>query len=180
MSLKNKLLSAILASSLAWLPAPVKAEEPDKSFLNDVACEARIDYLSKYIYRGFTYSEGDVVQGTLTLSKDNFSVIGFFNEDRTTHEVNEEDITFDYSQDIGEKLRVSAGYTYLYVPNPDFKNTQEVYVGANVKTFLNPSVKLVHDFDEGKGNYVEGSVSHELSIGKIPVALSATLVLNPK
>ena len=174
MKLKNKLISALLASTLAW-QSPVKAEE---SFFDDVACEARVDYLSKYFFRGLTYSEGEVMQGTLSLNKGPFTVIGFTNKDLTTQEVNETDVTFDYSQDVGEKLRLSTGYTFLKFPGLEPSQTQEVYAGATLKTFLNPSLKLVRDFEAGDGNNVQGTISHEVKVKDFPINLSATLGYN--
>ena len=174
MKLKNKLISALLASTLAW-HSPVKAE---KSFFDDVACEARVDYISDYFFRGVSYSQGEVMQGTLSLNKGPLTVIGFANKDLTTQDVNELDVTLDYTKDVGEKLKLSSGYTFLSFPGFEPSQTQEVYAGATLKTFLNPSLKVVKDFEAGDGNYVEGSVSHEFKIKDVPINLSATLGYN--
>lgn len=184
MKLIKSLLTGLLAAYIATV-APLKAgqlepvEKPnqDVSRTNKFEFSAGLDFLTLYNFRGFKYSEGPVIQATPTIGFQNFSLIGFFNYDTEAGNINESDLTLDYTQKFG-KACLSVGYTYLTFPNTEAEDTQEVYLWAVFDSPLNPAIKLWHDFDDIQGTYIEGILSHDFDISDIPLSVTGTLAYN--
>ena len=175
-----KSLNSIIAGALAaWLsmsqpifaePQAVNTKAPDP-----IKISASVDYNSKYVFRGFTFSETPVIQTTVIANQGDVSVIGFANVDAQTRELTEADVTLEYTKPIGKNATLSLGYTYLGLPTTDFKKTQEVYAGITIENSLKPTLRVFHDFDKGKGTYTEFSLSKEFNIGSQPISVSTTL-----
>ncbi len=127
---------------------------------------ARNDVLSKYIFRGFTYSDKPVSQGYFTGSWKNFSLTGFGNLDLNKKEVNELDLMADIVVPAGKNFTLLGGYGLFTFPNIDLPKTQEVYAGAKWDGPVTLAGKLIYDFEEGSGLYGEASVSKEHRFGE--------------
>jgi len=176
-----KFAKSIVASILAgWLAvaSPSYGEDNQGAAKSKViSLHATTDILSKYVLRGYSYSEKPVMQETLTASYNDVSLIGFMNYDLDTRNLNELDLTMDITKRIGSATW-SAGYTLLSFPNSNYKKTQEIYAEITLDTLLNPQVKVYHDFDEGRGTYAELSCRHMFGSGQARVSASAALGYN--
>ncbi|MFH1500787.1 MAG: hypothetical protein ABIE22_02470 [archaeon] len=137
-----------------------------------------LDYASKYMFRGVPYSEEPVFQavGGVALANEvaNLSVIGFVNYDTQTEQINEADVSLEASRSVG-KANLTAGITHLEFPDTGLPSTDEVYARIGLDTFLNPEFFVAQDYVDGKGTYLEGSVSHNLPLG---IEASASLGYN--
>ncbi|GAF98055.1 unnamed protein product, partial [marine sediment metagenome] len=164
-------------------PARVAYEEPEgaASPVQDnpspLSLSLTTDVLSKYMFRGFTYSEGPVVQLVPTVTYGNLSLVGFVNYDNVFGDFNETDLTLDYTRQF-EKLCLSLGYTYITFPNIEVNDTQEIYAIASLDGLLQPSLKIFHDIDDISGTYIEGTLSHDFDINGFPLSVTALLAYN--
>lgn len=152
---------------------PIKQEAP-------IEVSSKTDFFSKYVYRGMKFSDKSVVQENLKASYKGLTFLGFGNYDTESRKVNEEDLIIDYTTPINDKISLSLGYGVFTFPNTDFKKTQEVYAAFSLENekCLNPSIALVHDFKEGKGNYLEAAVSKEFNVWNTILLTKAKLAYN--
>lgn len=180
---KTSLWKALGISALAALKlasaSPAQESKPIEPVKQDSTLEitGRTDVLNKYIYRGMNFGDNLVTQQYVTLTNGNLTFIGFANLDHRSGQINEVDGIIDYTFLLKDNVKLSAGYAYFALPNTDSRDTQEVYVGTSLDTFLNPGLTFVHDFKDGDGNYVEASVSNTFDLG-IPVNACAKLGYN--
>jgi hypothetical protein len=157
---------------------PAKQEQPEQRTENSpVSVGLTTEILSRYMFRGFTYSEGSVVQLVPIVTHGNVSLIGFINHDNTSGDVNEADLTIDYTKQFG-KLGLSVGYSYLTFPNTPLNETQELYLIASLDTPAKPSLKVFRDIDDIKGTYIEAILSHDFDIKGVPLSVAAMLAYN--
>jgi hypothetical protein len=173
-----KYLLGNIAYALLSLTQPVFAEEavePIKQEQSKLNFSLRTDLLSRYMFRGFTYSEGPVAQLTPTATYGNMSLIGFANYDTGLENFNETDLTIDFTKPV-KNIRLSAGYTYLKFVNTGANDTQEVYATASLDTLLNPTLKIIHDFGDVNGTYIEATLCYDFD--KIPLSVTALLAYN--
>lgn len=153
-------------------PKVVQAEEQDRLNVG-----ARADLLSRYNFRGYTYSDGYVIQLIPSASYRGFSLVGFINYDGATGQINETDITADFTMQIS-KFLLSAGYTFLSFPNTEALDVHEIYVGVSLDTFLKPRIMVFHDFDHVEGQYIEGTAEHNFKINEHELLIKALLAYN--
>jgi len=150
---------------------PVKQTAP-------INVTSKTDYFSKYIYRGFKFSDDPVVQENILVNYKGLTAWLFGNHNAKTKDIDEQDLILDFTTPINEKkdLLFSTGWGVYTFPNTDMKKTQEVYAGITLENerFLNPSLFLFHDFKDGRGNYIEGAISTNIK----EVDLSAKLGYN--
>lgn len=118
------------------------------------ASAASIDFLSRYMFRGFTYSKGAVTQLTHKHTKGRYSLIGFVNYEK---EINEADLTLDYTKQVGKNY-LSFGYSCLTFPNTDIKNTGEFHTAI---TSPKISFTIFHDIKDVKGQYAQFTFTHK-------------------
>lgn len=166
MRFARTLISALLVGTLkfASLCHGQEAEQqPRHSPL-----ELRLDAMSGYAYRGMNLG-GQSLQYTGYLYIGPLTLIQFANHDEDTSKWNEMDITAELAGQIGD-TKLAGGYTYLTF-SLGIPDTQEAYAALFAPLPLNPSLKVVYDFDEGKGLYAEAGVSRNID----PATLSATL-----
>lgn len=180
MKLNKKCLTLIvcLISIMILLRSPLSAK-----------IETRIDFLSRYIWRGFDLNPDNkpVIQPSVTFGfeESGFSVNfwgSFSFEDR---ELNELDMTFAYDFNMSEDLALSIGfvhYGWYFARNFDFKDntTQELYLSAILqRVALHPSMSVYYDFGNGDGIYLQFGISHSLKVNKTSILeLGAALGYN--
>ncbi|MFQ5464722.1 MAG: TorF family putative porin [Thermodesulfobacteriota bacterium] len=131
------------------------------------AGSASVDFLNNYVWRGQKLSDDNgVVQPSLDISHRGFAANYWANFDLDTGENTETDFTLSYSTAVKgiEGLEVGAGYIHYGLDGaPD---TQEFYISVAYGVFLNPSVTLYYDSDEGDGGFVIAGVSHSLDLAR--------------
>lgn len=171
----KKLIALIAAAWLALSPvAKAEQKEQEKPKIN---LSARLDFLSKYITRGFTFSEEPVLQQTLSANYKSITAVGFGNFDTASGKFTEGDIFLDATRTF-KKASFSGGYNYYTFPNLGLPDTQEVYVGAGIDVLLNPRITVIHDFKEGKGNYAELGIGHDFKLKENTLSAKAKLAYN--
>jgi hypothetical protein len=176
----RQIMTAMMAGWLA-IASPINAQEKEsfeKEQNSQVSLDTRVDFLSKYVCRGFTYSENPVIQPSVSVSYKDLSLIGFSNFDIPEHKFNELDITIDFTRPLNDNFILSLGYTLLTFPNNQSKKTQEIYAGITLDKLLKPSLKIYYDFDDGKGEYGEFSCNHNFDFGKMAVFVTGILGYN--
>jgi hypothetical protein len=137
-----------------------------------------IDYQTKYVYRGATYSDKPVIQPVATAGIGPVSATWFGSIDYATKTLNESDVTLDITHPVGP-VSLSGGITWLSFPNTDIPSTTEVYAGVTLDEVpATPSLFVFHDFQDGKGTYAELSVSKDFKVLDIPLSASAKLGYN--
>lgn len=141
MSATNKLSqTAVTLGSciLLSLPVPRDAAAQEVAVAADaeeqtVSYGLEVDFLSRYVFRGFAYSEGPVVQplGYLSARGLTFEVFGSMNltdEDLLQHEFNEGDISLYYAKTWNEITFEPGATYYVYPEETGFPDTTEVYL----------------------------------------------------
>ncbi len=125
-----------------------------------------LGYYSKYLWRGADLSAGDaVLQGGMDLSFKGFTLSYWSNFNLDTTELDETDITVDYTTDLSELISLSVGHILYAVEAAS--DSSEVYVGVGFKTLLDPSLTVYYDYDEFAGDlFVTASVGHSLDLGQ--------------
>ena len=157
----KKLFVALLATfvlSSAFATAALAAIE--------VSGDAYVSVNTKYLWRGFDLSEDDnyVVQPGADVSFKGFTVSWWGNISENTGDMNEVDLTIDYSFDVTDLVSMSVGNILYDVDG--FKDTNELYVGATLNTILSPSLTVYWDYDECEedGYFVTASVGHTFEL----------------
>lgn len=169
----------VLATVLASLALPSIAQEKIQKNTLPVSGELSISPLSKYIFRGATYSESPVTQPSLTLSHGALSGTALFNYDHKSRRLNEADAIVNASFQPAKGLNLSLGYEFLTFPNTEFRNTHGITSSFNYDTLGQPTLFFTHDFKEGKGSYGEFSLSHNIPVlRKASLIPSASLAFN--
>jgi len=127
----------------------------------------KMDYASKYVWRGIEVNDEPVLQPSLTLSAAGFSFNAWGNYDLTDggreDNFSEYDFTLSYGTtlDEEEKLYVEVGaIEYYFPPNGAGNDTQEVYGAVGYDCLLKPMVKVFYDFGEIHGTYAVASIGH--------------------
>ena len=108
---------------------------------------------------------------------DGFTVSWWGNLSENSGELNEVDLTLDYSLDLTDMISVSIGNIMYDVDTdggPD--TTNEVYLGVAVDTLLSPSATIYVDYDEFETvfAYLSGSYGFDLQEG-LSLGLGANL-----
>jgi hypothetical protein len=133
----------------------------------DVEASASLGLFDKYLWRGIDLSDSTAVtQGAVEVSAGGFTLGAWGNaqlEDDGAYqggEINEVDITLDYTLDVNDLLSVSVGnITYVL---EDLGDTNEAYVGATINTLLSPTLTAYWDWDQAEENglFYTAAVSH--------------------
>ncbi|TYO97711.1 hypothetical protein EDC39_109115 [Geothermobacter ehrlichii] len=152
----------VLVATLSCLP-PVSA----------LAFEAEGDVYAgiydKYLWRGFDLSGGlPVAQGGVDVAIGGFTVSYWSNmqlkndagEGLPAGEVNETDLTLDYSFEPGDLVSVSVGNIFYALDG--LEDTSELYAGVSFDVIASPSLTAYYDWDkaEKKGLFFVFAVSH--------------------
>jgi len=139
------------------------------AFEADIAGDATVNYMGKYVWRGQLLNDDPVVQPSVGFQVGKLYLNVWGNMDTTQYndnggEFNEVDFTVDYSDKITDLLGYSVGAIRYEFPNTDLDATTEIYAGLNLDTFLTPSVKVYYDIDDIEGTYVSFGIGHSIAI----------------
>jgi len=152
------LVAAVLTVS-CLVPAGAQAVE--------ASADAYVAVATKYLWRGFDLSPDDtfVVQPGADVTIGGFTVSWWGNLSENTGELNEVDLTLDYSLDLSDMVSLSVGNILYDVDG--LSDTNELYVGVSLNTLLSPSLTAYYDYDEFDGNYyVVLGVGHSLDLSE--------------
>lgn len=132
----------------------------------EVSGDAYVSISSMYLWRGFDLSDGDpVAQGGLDISFKGFT-LGFwsnYNLDKT--QLDETDITLDYTFNASELVSVSVGHILYAVDGEN--TTGELYTGIALDTILSPALTLYYDYDEFAGDiFVTAEIGHAIALSE--------------
>jgi hypothetical protein len=167
-------MKKVLIVGIVWVFALVMISSPASAA--EASADAYVGVYSKYLWRGFDLSEDDsfVVQPGTDVSINAFTVSFWANISENTGEMNEVDLTLDYSRDLGELVSFSLGNIFYNVDDAD--DTNELYVGVTLNTILEPSLTIYYDYDEFDGNmYTVAAIGHGLDLAdNLSVGVGAT------
>jgi len=149
------LVAAVLAVGTL---APVAAQAIEASG------DAYVSVASVYVWRGYNLSEDDafVVQPGADISIGNFTLSWWGNMSENSGDMNEVDLTLDYSMDLGELFSVSVGNILYDVDG--LSDTNELYLGGTLNTLLSPTLTVYIDYDEFNSVYTVFGISHGLDV----------------
>lgn len=155
-SLKKGFLAAALFVLMVSVLLPGRAEAIETSG------EASIGVYNTYVWRGVNLGGGEgVVQSSLSLDIDSFSVGYWSNYDFELGELVETDLTLGYTYEAGE---VILGGGFIYYGLDGAADTSELYFSLGfVDMILDPSITYYHDFDEGDGGFLTVSIALPLT-----------------
>lgn len=145
----------VLAGALLLLlPSIVSAEE--------LSISADTSLWSRYMWRGLRFSDGAVIQSSVTGAMYGFSASIWTNYDLRAGKINEIDPTISYSADY-QGVTWGAGWTHFGVI--DGEDDDELYISASLASLpLAPTLTCYWDVDLGTGVYLQGSVSHSFDL----------------
>jgi uncharacterized protein (TIGR02001 family) len=147
---------------LAWAaasPPTASAQEPAVTVGYDLA------FVSAYVWRGVTFTDGTVFQPSVTASHaSGFSFNAWGNLDvddvnGLSGDFQEVDLTLSYAFG-GEVVSAEVGLIDYLFPNAVGPETHEVYLSIGFDVPLQPSVAVYHDFDVIEGTYATFGVEH--------------------
>jgi hypothetical protein len=164
----------------------VRAQEAEieSSAPEAIAVEADFVWGSKYLFRGYKYTDDVTMFPAVSaeymgLSLNYWGAIDVSGDS----DFQEGDYYIDYTFSPMDLLEISAGYIYYDLPTADAGDTatQEFYLGATLDTLLSPSITGYYDFDEIDGGYIALGIGHDLEYGSyigqedLSISLSASL-----
>lgn len=136
-------------------------------------------YSSRYVAKdGSILSERAVVQQHVNMGLERLALDLWGNYDLGSKELNELDITLDYTQPVSDKVNLSVGYTYFHYPTGFMNETQEIYAGIGYSGLFNASIFAFHDFVDGKGTLILPKLGKEFKYNKIGIYPNLTLGYN--
>jgi hypothetical protein len=117
---------------------------------------------SRYMWRGLRFSDGAVIQSSVTGAMYGFSANIWTNYDLRAGKINEIDPTISYSCAYKE-VTLGAGWTHFGVIDGD--DDDEFYVSISLANLpLAPTLTCYWDVNLGTGAYIQGSVSHSFTL----------------
>lgn len=140
-------LAFLLAMAVGWTSVATAAIE--------VEGDAYVGVYSKYLSKGFDYSDGKaVLQGGMDLSAYGFTLSVWNNAQLSATDdygsgVNETDFYIDYTFSAGEITSVSLGtghYTYSFADDAN-ESENEAYVGVAFDVLFAPEVYVTYGWD---------------------------------
>lgn len=134
-----------------------------------------VGFFDKYLWRGYDLSgSGGVIQGGVDLSPKGFTLSYWTNiqanDDKEagfpSGEATENDITLDYSFDLGEMVSLSVGNIFYDLEG--LTDTNEAYVAVTVNILLEPTLTAYYDWDECEedGLYLTAAVVHGFELAE--------------
>ncbi len=137
----------------------------------EVSGDAYVSVNSMYLWRGFDLSTKDfdpeadanfVVQPGADISFKGFTLSWWGNINENSGNLDEVDLTVDYSFDASELVSVSVGNILYDVDGAD--DTNEIYLSLGLNTLLSPSVTVYYDYDEFDSLFATASVGHTFEL----------------
>lgn len=147
------LMTMLLFGAYAW------AEEEAPSGSADVGL------LSKYVWRGYALSDSSIViQPSISAGYKGFGLNLWGNLDTDYYDIgkdfNETDLTLSYDKSF-DMVGLSLGYMYYGLEGED---SQELYAGLSLDTFLAPTLTVYRDYDTFDSWYLLLGISHSFEL----------------
>ncbi|WP_449245899.1 TorF family putative porin [Desulfarculus baarsii] len=126
---------------------------------------------SKYVWRGMLLVDDPVLQPSATVGVGNFSLnvwgdYEFTDVNGRQHEVDEIDITLNYTIPVGD-FSIPVGAIVYTFPNGG-NDTTELYVGVAYNWIVTPSLTCYYDVDELAGSfYFRGALDYSLDLPEV-------------
>ncbi len=139
-------------------------------------------FISKYVSRGVTNTDGPVFEPNVWASYKGFTASAWGNMDitnrnRQSGDINEFDLTLDYSNNLG-KIFYSGGVIYETYLNTDDDDVVEVYAGLGYDIFFNPKMVVYYDFPHVDGFYACLAVSHSFELPEVVKSIKSSIDLS--
>jgi len=160
--MKKILLAALVGLMLcttvsaAWALGPIDAN-------------ARLDYYSKYVWRGIVVNPESVLQPDISAGIMGIGAGFWGNMDLTDINGNQgqlNETNWKAAYGLGFPLvSVEFGLIHYSFPNTNFPATTEFYAAAELGVLFSPSVAIYRDVDEVKGTYISIGGSHTMPAG---------------
>jgi len=166
-----KKLSVLLVAAVLTVSClmPVAAQAVE------VSGDAYVGVYTNYLWRGYNLSQDDafVVQPGADVTVGGFTLSWWGNMSENSGDMNEVDLTLDYSKDITDLVSVSVGNILYDVDG--LSDTNELYLGVSLNTLLSPSLTVYYDYQEFDGNvFTVLSVGHTIELAdKLALNLGA-------
>jgi uncharacterized protein (TIGR02001 family) len=189
---KNRRIWACIAAATVIFAsqAVVMAEEevkPAAAEASKPTAAVDMGVFSQYIWRGLELSYNSVViQPSVTLGYEGFSLNVWGNMDTDQHirgsedstsKYTETDFTLSYAKTLGP-VKLTGGYIYYALagtPQTGSQDTQELYVSATLDTILSPTLSIYRDIANTPAWYINLGISHSQPIyEKITLDLAAS------
>ena len=148
-----------------------------------ITVAADLEYKSRNLFAGFSFSNGSVVQSTLTLGYGNFNFNAYTNYHIGNSELNEADLFADYNHQYNETISFYVGAGYYNFKNVkgigEWDPTYEFYAGVSTSLPGNPSLYYARDFSLTKGGQIVSLLlSHEVPAGAVTVIGAGSIMYN--
>ena len=185
MKIKRLLLTSVITGWLGLVqPFLGLSQEKDSTKQNDdsnLNFNAKTDFFSKYIFNGINFSDTPVLQPSVNIFYDNFTLGAFLNFDIKTKRVDEADIILDYTRQINENLSLLVGYNLLTFINEDYnENVHEIYIGVSLSNLLNENLSVTKGFGDVDGSCAKLSLDKELDFDNFSISAGADLIYSNK
>ncbi len=131
----------------------------------EVEGSAYVGVYDKYLWRGFNLSGSEtVVQPGADLSAKGFTLSWWGNLNTRTGEMDEVDVTIDYTAELNELVSLSVGNIFYALDG--LADTNELYAGVALNTLLSPALTIYYDYDEAEsdGLFFIASIGHSLDL----------------
>ncbi|MCP4453207.1 MAG: hypothetical protein GY809_17230 [Planctomycetes bacterium] len=167
------------STKLAWLVLGMLVVSGTASAIEEVAVDATLDYVGKYIWRGKVVTNDPALQPGVTVGLDKLTLgvwgsIDLTNVNGDRNRFQEVDYYVDYTDALpdADGINYSVGAILYHFPTTKGSTnaTTEVYAGLGFECLLNPTVTLYYDIDDADGFYGNAGVSHSLDISEYGIA----------
>lgn len=167
--MKNKIkfmkaIAVFVLMTLTALPISALAQEDETP-----TASADVGVFSKYIWRGFEFSDDSVViQPSLTVGYKGFALNMWGNLDTNyddgtdkKSQFNETDLTLSYDKSFG---MVSIGVGYIYYGLDAVDDSQELYASIGLDTLLAPTLTIYREIAYTPATYINFGISHSFDL----------------
>lgn len=158
-------MKKLVTLGIVAMLAAIFAASPVLAF--EGSADAYVGVYSKYLWRGIDFSDENddfVVQPGVDVSINNFTVSFWGNISENTGDMNEVDLTLDYSRDLSDLVSISVGNILYDVDG--YSDTNELYLGVALNTILEPSLTVYFDYDEYDTVYAALAIGHSFDVAE--------------
>jgi len=167
--------------ALAALTAGVSAQAAEAAQAaksSALSVTADISYVSHYVFRGVLVAD-DSVQPSIEATYGDFYAGVWNSNDINSDGGNETDLYIGYGYKVSESIKLDVGVTRYLYEGQSSDDTTEFYIGANVDTFLKPSVYAYYDDEDsnaGVATYT-ASIGHSFALDVIGSSLDVSALV---
>ncbi len=120
--------------------------------------------VDRYVWRGLILTDGPVIQPSVTVGDEDWSVNIWGNMDvdaanDNKSQFNELDVTLGWGKELG-KYALSASIVNYNFPNTPATTTTELCLGIAADVPAQPAVEVYFDLDEAQGTYIVLNIGH--------------------